>query len=286
MVIKSKAKKKLTQKSSKKIKSDNKKKRNLKKCFFISPIGDVDSPQRKRSDQLFKHMIQPIAKEYGYFAHRADMSQNFRVISVDILDHVVKDKLAIADITGLNANVFYELAVRHCAGKPIIIIRHPDTPIPFDITHIRVLDVDDTSIDSITLARKQLENAIQSSETHEEILTPVDLLRTYLKNFDSPEKEGRKLMNVIQNLEFEVRELSEKIDNQSPKSPSSLDQILVNNSALDTSNLWDEYWLVDGTVHRRLPYCGASTINGISISKENAKGYHYCTVCFPNSMLK
>ncbi len=48
----------------------------------------------------------------------------------------------VADLTGLNANAFYELGIRHSAEKPVIHIAKAHTPLPFDNFGHRVTFVD------------------------------------------------------------------------------------------------------------------------------------------------
>ena len=50
---------------------------SLKPCFVIAPIGEVGSETRKRSSQVFKHLIEPAARACGYQATWAlDMSDS------------------------------------------------------------------------------------------------------------------------------------------------------------------------------------------------------------------
>ena len=51
----------------------------------------------------------------------------------------------VADLTGLNANVMYELALRHAAAKPLILITQDNLDdLPFDIDHERVIQWENT----------------------------------------------------------------------------------------------------------------------------------------------
>ena len=47
----------------------------------------------------------------------------------------------VADLSYHNPNVFYELAVRHATGKPIIHIKRTSDPIPFDNKDFRTIDI-------------------------------------------------------------------------------------------------------------------------------------------------
>jgi hypothetical protein len=43
----------------------------------------------------------------------------------------------ICDLTGKNANVFYEAGIAHALGQDVILIAQHETDIPFDLRHIR-----------------------------------------------------------------------------------------------------------------------------------------------------
>ena len=113
-----------------------------KTCFVIAPIGDHESLIRQRSDQILKHIIEPVAEKCGYEAIRADKISVPGIITTQIIEHIINDDLVIADLTGQNPNVFYELAVRHCAKKPILQIIQLGESIPFDVNPTRTIQVD------------------------------------------------------------------------------------------------------------------------------------------------
>lgn len=57
----------------------------------------------------------------------------------DTITGIRNSDLIIADVTGRNAIVFYELGYAHALGKNVILIRQSDTNVPFDIAQIRYL---------------------------------------------------------------------------------------------------------------------------------------------------
>jgi hypothetical protein len=84
-----------------------------KSCFFIGPIGSVDSDIRNWSDEILDYIIAPVVKELGYSKPvRADKITGEPSISFAIMKHIVSDDLVIADLTSGNPNAFYELAIR------------------------------------------------------------------------------------------------------------------------------------------------------------------------------
>lgn len=65
----------------------------------------------------------------------------------DIMDQVWQDirssDVVVADMTGQNANVFYEMGLAHALGKLIILIKQQDSPpVPFDLSNHRYVEYD------------------------------------------------------------------------------------------------------------------------------------------------
>jgi hypothetical protein len=79
--------------------SDNQDERPSERvCFYICPIGALDSPERKRSNQIFKYIINPVATECG-FTHvtRADKEEHSGMIGPRIISRLAESELVIAD---------------------------------------------------------------------------------------------------------------------------------------------------------------------------------------------
>lgn len=85
----------------------------------------------------FDLVIKPVVNSLGYNITKAD--DNFRIGSVvdQIKDSIKRARLVVADVTGRNPNVFYEIGLAHAFGKVVLIITQNSEDIPFDITHLR-----------------------------------------------------------------------------------------------------------------------------------------------------
>lgn len=57
----------------------------------------------------------------------------------EMIKQIIKSRLIIANITGRNPNVMYELGVAHALGKPTIIVAQDFTDIPFDLNNKRII---------------------------------------------------------------------------------------------------------------------------------------------------
>ena len=131
-------------------------------CFFIAPVGETDSEIRKRSDQVLKHIIEPVAHECGYKPLRADQISEPGYITPQIMEYIFESPLVIADLTGGNPNVFYELAVRHVAKKPFVQIINKGEKIPFDIAQMRTIQIDVHNLDSVEEGKKEIQSPLST----------------------------------------------------------------------------------------------------------------------------
>lgn len=116
---------------------------NKKKCFIITPIGDENSDIRRKAEGLFEAIIKPVMSELGYEPILPHQMSNPGSITTQVIDKILNSDLVIANLTGLNPNVMYELAVRHAARKPIVCVVENGTKLPFDISQDRVIFYND-----------------------------------------------------------------------------------------------------------------------------------------------
>lgn len=115
-------------------------------CFYISPIGEEESEHRQHADLFLGSIVEPTLEEFGLRVVRADKIGKPGMITAQIIEHVLKAKLVIADLSYHNPNVFYELCLRHVCRLPTVqIIRRADK-IPFDLDQFRTIQIDTTNI--------------------------------------------------------------------------------------------------------------------------------------------
>jgi hypothetical protein len=189
---------------------------NTKICFVICPIGQPGSEIRKRSDQVLNHIITPVVQECGYEQIiRADQIPKPGIITNQVIQLLIQADLVIADLKGHNPNVYYELAVRHMVGKPIIQIHGEDERLPFDVAQVRSIAINHQDLDSANNGKGQLKRQIISIENdpnHSDNPISAALGVLDLKSSTDPEKQ---ILVQINNMFLEILERLRKLSIQS-----------------------------------------------------------------------
>lgn len=163
----------------------------MKTCFFIAPIGEPGSEIRRRSDRILKYIVAPVVAQCGYTALRADQISEPGLITTRVIQHVIDDPLVIADLTGPNPNVFYELAIRHAVRKPLVQIIRRGEQLPFDVAGMRTVELDHTDLESAEEAKVEIARQIEALERNPQgVDTPISVAIDIqnLRQSDNPEK--------------------------------------------------------------------------------------------------
>jgi hypothetical protein len=104
----------------------------LDTCFVMMPFGPW-------YDIYYKEIYVPAIKEAGYEPVRADELFSSGSVVEQIWEQIDKAKVLLADLTGKNANVFYELGLAHANRKPVVFTSGILEDVPFDLRHLRVI---------------------------------------------------------------------------------------------------------------------------------------------------
>ena len=120
------------------------------------PFSDVDHIQ-----ETYREHIVPAIESCGLKPYRADDIFGHREVIRDIWQAIGRARLLIADVTGRNPNVFYELGMAHAIGKDVILLTQRGEDVPFDVTHLRYVKYEYTPRGVVRL-RETLTGTIQS----------------------------------------------------------------------------------------------------------------------------
>jgi hypothetical protein len=84
--------------------------------------------------------LKAAAEEGGWLCERADDIWEDSVLVNDIVGLIARSRVLICDLTGRNANVFYEPGIAHTLGREVILITQSDSDVPFDLRHHGISD--------------------------------------------------------------------------------------------------------------------------------------------------
>jgi len=105
-------------------------------CFILRPMG-------KQQQNAWELAIRPAVEAVGLTAwDTQDPRWGSGLIHKDITKYIWESQLVIADLTGGNPNVMYELGLAHAAKKPTILIVDQEEEPPFDVRHLWYLKYD------------------------------------------------------------------------------------------------------------------------------------------------
>lgn len=111
-------------------------------CFVLMPFGE--KPDGKGGvvdfDAVYDQLIQPAVLAAGMEPLRADEEIDGGIIHRPMFERLILCKYAVADLSTANANVFYELGVRHAVRPHSTVLVFADgMRLPFDVAPLRAV---------------------------------------------------------------------------------------------------------------------------------------------------
>jgi hypothetical protein len=107
----------------------------LPKCadiFVLMPFAVQYEP-------VYRDHICAVAKKLSLSVARADDFFTANAIMSDVWSGICGAGVVVADCTGRNPNVFYEIGIAHTVGKRVILITQNESDVPADIRHMRYI---------------------------------------------------------------------------------------------------------------------------------------------------
>ena len=139
-------------------------------CFVIMPFAEFSGWNGGRWTQFFEREIRPVLEQRGYRCERS--TANRGNILRGILQNLASAHVVLADVTGLNVNVLYELGLRHALSpRTLMITRDDPGDLPFDLKHYgcRQYSVDDPEArDAFTALLQELLDDVDENPDRED----------------------------------------------------------------------------------------------------------------------
>jgi hypothetical protein len=112
--------------------------------FVVMPFGRKLDPTGTHEidfDLTYENAIKPAAQAVNLDVIRADEEGSGSIIHIPMFERLLLSEIVLADLTVHNANVFYELGVRHAARPRSTILIYAKYPkegqLPFDVNMLR-----------------------------------------------------------------------------------------------------------------------------------------------------
>ena len=214
----------------------------LKQCFIVPPLGMDGSEIRRKADGVIQAVLKPVLEELGYRVIAPHEIDNPGSITQQVIEHLLLDQLVIANLTDLNPNVMYELAVRHATRLPVVCIAERGTNLPFDIASERIIFYDDdmAGVEALKVPLKRVLDVVLEEKD------PDNPIYRAKKNFKMQEVVGEDSAQtlIIESLETINRRLNRmELENQTrlrsissvPPSPNFIRTLRLHTSQIDGS---------------------------------------------------
>jgi nucleoside 2-deoxyribosyltransferase len=177
-------------------------------CFVISPIGADASPTRRSIDGLVDAVIEPLLSDLGFSVRVAHRMANAGSINNQVIELLLSANLVVANLTDLNPNVMYELAVRHAVRKPIVTLAEDDTRLPFDIADQRTIFFRN-DMAGVPELRRKLKAAIEEAMKNTEPDNPIyRVAQTQVMREVARTGEQQFLLQKIDRLEMLIGQIA------------------------------------------------------------------------------
>lgn len=112
-------------------------------CFVLMPFGKKPDAAGLvvDFDAVYRELIAPAVSAAGMEPLRADEEMTGGIIHKPMFERLILCEYAVADLTTANANVFYELGLRH-AVRPwstVLLFSKGGSQLPFDVAPLRAM---------------------------------------------------------------------------------------------------------------------------------------------------
>lgn len=172
-------------------------------CFTIMPF-------REPFDTYWKTIYEPAIRAADMLPYRGDSIFRSGQIIDQIWELTQRAAIILAELTTLNANVFYELGLAHALGKPAVLVAEDIDNIPFDIHHQRRIPYDKNHPTWGTVLGNKITEALIATLEEPEKAVPNTFLQAsevQPENYDISyiEKQFLNLSNRLMRVEGSAR---------------------------------------------------------------------------------
>ncbi len=162
-----------------------------------NPLAFVIMPFNEEFNHIYGELISPALESAGYIVRRADKVLTDQNILRSVVSGLRDARLVIAEVTELNANVYYELGLAHGMRKTAILLTQSVDAIPFDLKMYRHVvygtsyrEVDAFKAELCQVAKLALSDDFNAGNPVTDFGAGAEAVREPARDSDGPESEG------------------------------------------------------------------------------------------------
>ncbi len=185
-----------------------------KKCFIITPIGAEGTQIREQADEITR-LSKEVLKEYGYEEKNVivqHQSTDIGMINHSIFSNIQHADLIIANLSGHNPNVYYELAIADAFDKRVICFSNDPSNIPFDQKDRKAYKIN-FDFSGPNKFEKQLRSIMENIDKISQIKNPLKQFISSAKIEDMISKKTDSIdpEEAIKQIAISMNELNRRI---------------------------------------------------------------------------
>jgi hypothetical protein len=173
---------------------------------------------RAHADLLLNLVIKEVLEgpEFGFAVKRADEDADPGMINDRVIQDILNSELAVADLSFLRPNAFYELGLRHAAERPVVHVARDGTELPFDNAGQRTVFVDLGKWESIVACRTAVAAAVRQITSPgfelSNLMTQANASFRMRNSSDDRDEVILNLMDQIDALSRRIGQLEQRSD--------------------------------------------------------------------------
>jgi len=187
------------------------------KCFVVMPMSDIAGSGYDPGhwDRVYDELLSHACRDAGFEPNRADSTSRTSIIIVDVLRHLYNAEMVLSDLSGLNANVFFELGLRQAFDKRVVIVHDERTPRPFDTSQLR--DWEYHSSLRIDLARKGTETITKAlretaeGKDHSSLVQLLNIEPAKLTGTGGDQDQLRRLVGAVDAIGDKIAAIEDQL---------------------------------------------------------------------------
>lgn len=190
-------------------------------CFVISPIGEPGTATRRQADGVLEEIIEPALQDDFARIERADRPPAPGIVTTQIIQDLIEADLVVADLTGPNPNVMYELAIRHANGGPFVHMAEQGQELPFDIQGVHNVYYS-PELKGRGATEEELRSTARAAIEQEQIDNPVASAVNFLELGQTGEPGDKAIADAVQDIRSQMSALRQDVSRMRHQVPESL----------------------------------------------------------------